>query len=343
MDPVALDVPGADLEGVEYGVDFMKKANLGEPLEVGKDVVVIGGGYTAMDCSRTSLRHGAENVAIVYRRTRSELVVDEEELGETEREGVRMEFLASPVEVLGEDGHVTGVKFIRNRLGEPDASGRRSPVPIPGSEFVIKADTVIPAVSQAADLTFLPVEANFEVNRGRVKVDPATYATNVRGVFACGDFVTGPTTLIEAAGHGKKCAYAIDRYLAGRTDVTVAPNVKITSIVAPRDARVLRRPAAPAHPDGAARGADAVDRPGGQLHDPGRARLRRDRRGRRVDALPDVQLQHLVRPVPVRPVRRLRRRLPRGRHPHGRHQPAQDRGPPARARGGLRLGGGRRR
>jgi len=232
MNPVALDVPGADLEGVQYGVDFMKRANLGEPIEVGRDVVVIGGGYTAMDCSRTSLRHGAENVAIVYRRTRSELVVDEEELGETEREGVRMEFLASPVEVLGEDGHVTGVKFIRNKLGEPDASGRRSPVPIPGSEFVIPADTVIPAVSQAADLTFLPVEADFEVNRGRIKVDPATYATNARGVFACGDFVTGPTTLIEAAGHGKKCAYAIDRYLAGRTDVTVAANVKMTSALA---------------------------------------------------------------------------------------------------------------
>src|SRR5688572_28248760 len=229
MNAVALDVPGADLEGVQYGVDFMKRANLGQPIEVGRDVVVIGGGYTAMDCSRTSLRHGAENVAIVYRRTRSELVVDEEELGETEREGVRMEFLASPVEVLGENGHVTGVKFIRNKLGDPDASGRRSPVPIPGSEFVIKADTVIPAVSQAADLTFLPVEADFEVNRGRVKVDPATYATNVRGVFACGDFVTGPTTLIEAAGHGKKCAYAIDRYLAARSDVTVAANVKVTS------------------------------------------------------------------------------------------------------------------
>jgi thioredoxin reductase/ferredoxin len=229
MNAVELDVPGADLEGLQYGVDFMKTANLGQPLTVGHDVVVIGGGYTAMDCSRTSLRHGAENVTIAYRRTRSELVVDEEELGETEREGVRMEFLVSPVELLGEDGHLTGVKFIRNKLGEPDASGRRSPVPIPGSEFVVTADTVIPAVSQAADLTFLPVEASFEINRGRVKVDPATYATNVRGVFACGDFVTGPTTLIEAAGHGKKCAYAIDRYLAGRQDVTVAANVKITS------------------------------------------------------------------------------------------------------------------
>ncbi|HET7830474.1 MAG TPA: FAD-dependent oxidoreductase [Candidatus Limnocylindrales bacterium] len=229
MNPVYLDVPGADLEGVQYGVDFMKKANLGQPLEVGRNVVVIGGGYTAMDCSRTSLRYGAENVTIAYRRTRSELVVDEEELGETEREGVNLEFLVSPIELIGEDAKLTGVRFIRNKLGEPDASGRRSPVPIEGSEFVVPADTVIPAVSQAADLTFLPVESNFEVNRGRIKVDPATYATNVRGVFACGDFVTGPTTLIESAGHGKKAAYAIDRYLAGRTDVTVTPNVKITS------------------------------------------------------------------------------------------------------------------
>jgi len=229
MNAIALDVPGADLDGVQAGVDFMKRANLGEPLHVGRDVVVIGGGYTAMDCSRTSLRHGAENVTIAYRRTRSELVVDDEELGETEREGVRMEFLVSPIEIVGEDGKVTGVRFIRNRLGEPDASGRRSPVPIEGSEFEVAAQTVIPAVSQATDLSFLWVESNFEVNRGRVKVDPATYATSVRGVFACGDFVTGPTTLIEAAGHGKKCAYAIDRYLTGRTDVTVTTNVKITS------------------------------------------------------------------------------------------------------------------
>jgi ferredoxin len=121
------------------------------------------------------------------------------------------------------------VRFIRNKLGEPDASGRRSPVPIPGSEFVIPAQTVLPAVSQAADTTFLPVESSFEINRGRLRVDPGTYATNVRGVFACGDFVTGPTTLIEAAGHGKKCAYAIDRFLSGRRSVEVAANVRIVS------------------------------------------------------------------------------------------------------------------
>ncbi len=112
---------------------------------------------------------------------------------------------------------MTGVRFIRNRLGEPDASGRRSPVPIPGSEFVITADTVIPAVSQAADLTFLPVEASFEVNRGRVKVDPATYATNVRGVFACGDFVTGPDDA-HRGGRPRQEVRLRDRPLSRRPD-----------------------------------------------------------------------------------------------------------------------------
>ena len=131
----------------------MKKANLGQEIEVGRNVVVIGGGYTAMDCSRTSLRYGAGNVTIAYRRTRSELVVDEEELGETEREGVRMEFLVSPIELIGEGTATSRASgSSATSLGEPDASGRRSPVPIEGSEFIVPADTVIPAVSQAADL-----------------------------------------------------------------------------------------------------------------------------------------------------------------------------------------------
>ena len=341
MDAVALDVPGGDLDGIQYGVDFMKKANLGEPLEVGNDVVVIGGGYTAMDCSRTSLRHGAENVTIAYRRTRSELVVDEEELGETEREGVRMEFLVSPVEVLGEDGKVSGVRFIRNRLGEPDATGRRAPVPIAGTEFVITAQTVIPAVSQAADNTFLPVESSFEINRGRVRVDPGTYATNVRGVFACGDFVTGPTTLIEAAGPRQEVRLR-HRPLPVRPERRdVDANVRIVSSwrhEMPEFYDVLPREHVPMV---AAHGAHAVDRPGRQLHHAGRAGLRRQRGGHRVDALPDVQLQHLVRRLPLRPLRRLRRRLPRGRHPHDRHQPDEVRGPAAGARRRLRLGRGR--
>ena len=255
MDAVALDIPGADLEGVQYGVDFMKKANLGQPLEVGTDVVVIGGGYTAMDCSRTSLRHGADRVSIVYRRTRSELVVDEEELGETEREGVRMEFLASPIEIIGKDGKVTGVKFIRNRLGEPDASGRRSPVPIEGSEFVIPAQTVIPAVSQAADLTFLPVEAKFEINRGRVKVDPATYASQRPGRVRL-------RRLRDRADDADRGGRPRQEVRLRHRPLPVGPDRRDRrgqrqdhQLVAPRHARVLRRPAAPAHPDGPARSA----------------------------------------------------------------------------------------
>ena len=249
-----------------------------------------------------------------------------------------MEFLVSPIEVLGEDGKVTGVRFIRNKLGEPDASGRRSPVPIEGSEFVVPADTVIPAVSQAADLSFLPVEADFEVNRGRIKVDPATYATNVRGVFACGDFVTGPHDA-HRGGRPRQEGRLRGRPLPRRPDRRDGHAQREDhQLVAPRDARALRHPAAPAHPDGRAPGADAVHRPDGELHDPGRAGLRRHGRGRRVHPLPDVQLQHLVRPVPVRAVRRVRRRVPRGRHPHGRRQPAEDRGPAARDRGGVRLG-----
>ena len=342
MDAVGLDIPGKELKGIQYGVDFMKKANLGEALEVGQDVVVIGGGYTAMDCSRTSLRHGSANVTIAYRRTRSELVVDEEELGETEREGVRMEFLASPLEVIGdENGNVSGVRFIRNRLGEPDATGRRAPVPVPGSEFIIPAQTVIPAVSQAADNTFLPVESSFEINRGRIRVDPGTYATNVRGVFACGDFVTGPTTLIESAGHGKKAAYAIDRYLSGRSTVQVDANVRIVSSwrhEMPEFYDVLPRQHVPMVQ---LAGARALHRPDGQLHDPGGARLQHQPGHHRVDALPDVQLQHLVRPLPLRALRGLRGCLPRGRHPHDRHQPDEVGGRPAGAGRRLRLEPGR--
>ena len=193
------------------------------------------------------------NVSIVYRRTRSELVVDEEELGETEREGVRMEFLASPIEIIGKDGKVAGVKFIRNRLGEPDASGRRSPVPIEGSEFVIPAQTVIPAVSQAADLTFLPVEAKFEINRGRVKVDPGDVRHQRPGRLRLRRLRDRP----DDAHRGRRPRQEVrlrDRPLPVRPDRRDGRGQRQDhQLVAPRHARVLRRPAAPAHPDGPAR------------------------------------------------------------------------------------------
>ena len=271
MDAVALDIPGGDLDGVDYGVDFMKKANLGQELYVGKDVVVIGGGYTAMDCSRTSLRHGAERVSIVYRRTRSELVVDEEELGETEREGVRMEFLASPVEVLGEDGHVTGVKFIRNRLGEPDASGRRSPVPIEGSEFVDPGRRRDPGRVAGG-------RPDVPAGRGELRDQPRPGQGRPRDLRD-----ERPRRLRlrrlrdrpDDPDRGRRPRQEVrlrDRPLPGRPDRRDRHAEREDhELVAARHAGALRRPAPPAHPDGAARGADAVDRPGGQLQHPGRA------------------------------------------------------------------------
>ena len=250
----------------------MKKANLGQPLEVGTDVVVIGGGYTAMDCSRTSLRHGAEHVTIAYRRTRSELVVDEEELGETEREGVRMEFLASPIEILGEDGKVAGVRFIRNRLGEPDASGRRSPVPIEGSEFVVKAQTVIPAVSQAADLTFLPVEATLRDQPRPGQGRPGDVRHQRPGRVRLRRLRDRPDDA-HRERRARQEGGLRHRPLPGRPDRRDRRRQRQDhQLVAPRHARVLRRPAAPAHPDGPAPGAHAVDRPGRQLQHAGRAR-----------------------------------------------------------------------
>ena len=262
MSAVPLDIPGNDLNGIQYGVDFMKKANLGEEVEVGTDVVIIGGGYTAMDCSRTSLRHGAQNVTIAYRRTRSELVVDEEELGETEREGVTMDFLVSPIELIGdENGNISGVKFVRNKLGEPDATGRRRPVPIEGTR-VRRPGTDGHPGRQPGRRQHLPAgRASFEINRGRMRVDPGTYATNVRGVFACGDFVTGP----DHAHRGRRPRQEVrlrhrplpvgSLHRRGRRQ---RPH---RQLLAPRHARALRRAAAPAHPGRAGRGAHALGRP----------------------------------------------------------------------------------
>ena len=208
-------IPGEDSDGVMAGIVFLERAYRGRPLEVGKRVVVLGGGYTAMDCASTSWRLGADEVFIVYRRSRDEMVVDEEELGETEREGMQFVYLASPVEVLtDEKGHVRAVKFVRNKLGEPDKSGRRSPEPITGSEFEIPADTVLLALGQAPDTTFLSEFPEFRVKRWRdVKVDPDTYQTVVPKIFMAGDYRTGPATIIEAVAEGRSAAQQIARFL----------------------------------------------------------------------------------------------------------------------------------
>ncbi|MGH2500198.1 MAG: FAD-dependent oxidoreductase [Candidatus Limnocylindria bacterium] len=215
FEPTYLGIPGEDADGVMAGIVFLERAYRGRPVEVGKRVVVLGGGYTAMDCASTSWRYGADEVYIAYRRSRDEMVVDEEELTETEREDVRFVYLAQPAEMLvDERGHVRGVKFVRNKLGEPDRSGRRSPEPIAGSEFEIACDTVLLALGQAPDQTWLADLPELRVKRWRdLAIDPETYQTKVRKLFIAGDYRTGPTTIIEAVADGRSAAQQVGRFL----------------------------------------------------------------------------------------------------------------------------------
>jgi len=211
-----LQVPGEDLKSVYHGVEFLRKVNLGEKVEVGEKVVVVGGGNAAIDAARTVCRLGAKQITIVYRRSRVEMPANEEEIEEAEKEGIKILFLATPTRILGKEGKVNQMECIRMKLGKPDASGRRRPVPIEGSEFTIDTDMVIPAIGQSSDLSFLGPPHKFNLVRGRrFEADPLTLETNIKGIFAGGDTVTGPNTVIDAMAAGRKAAISIDRYLNG--------------------------------------------------------------------------------------------------------------------------------
>lgn len=230
-----LRIPGEDeFEGFIDCLTFLRSINLGDRRKPGKKVCIIGGGNAAIDSARTALRLGCENVTIVYRRSRREMPANPSEIEEAEAEGVKIHYLASPVRILGENGHVTGMECIRNRLGEPDASGRRRPIHVEGTEFVVDADAIIPAISQRPDLSFLPEDHDFNITRWNTfEVDPQTLQTNKEGIFAGGDAVTGPATVIEALAAGKKAADVMDRYLRGLElkggEETVRSMVKLTS------------------------------------------------------------------------------------------------------------------
>ena len=206
-----LNIPGEEARGVIPGLEFLKRLNLGEEVRVGSRVVVVGGGNTAMDAARSALRLGAK-VTVLYRRSRQEMPAIPEEVEEALEEGVDIQFLATPVEILTRDGQVVGLRCIRMRLGEPDESGRRRPIPIEGSEFTVQADAVIPAIGQVADLSFL--DEQVKVERGRIVIDRAG-ATTRPGIFAGGDVATPFGTVAHAIGSGKRAAMAIDRYLRG--------------------------------------------------------------------------------------------------------------------------------
>ena len=212
-----LGVPGEDSKGMLDSLEFLKSVNLREEVKIGKRVGIIGGGNAAVDAARVARRiRNCERVTIIYRRTKKEMPAFKDEIEGAIEEGIDIQFLTAPTKVLSENGKVKGIECIRMKLGEVDASGRRRPVPIEGSEFVIDLDTVIPAIGEFPDTSFAEKDAGIDVTkRGTLVVDPETLITDREGVFAGGDAVTGPSTVVEAIAAGKVAAEFIDKYLKG--------------------------------------------------------------------------------------------------------------------------------
>jgi len=212
-EPRWMGIEGEDLEGVVHVVDFLRDVNQDKDVKVGKKTAVIGGGSSAMDAVRSARRLGAV-AFIVYRRAREQMPADEAEIEEAEEEGIVLNLLTNPTRILGKNGKMTGLECLRMELGEPDESGRRRPVPIEGSEFVIEADMMIQAISQRPDITWLNENSRFKTTRWQTfEVDPETNATAVPGVFAAGDAVSGPATIVEAIADARKAAKGILEYL----------------------------------------------------------------------------------------------------------------------------------
>jgi formate dehydrogenase (NADP+) beta subunit len=214
---MAMGVPGENETGVLGGVDFLREVNLGLPVKLGKRVAIIGGGNTAIDCARTALRMGAGQVSLIYRRTRAEMPAAPEEVEEAAEEGVKLVFLAAPSKVLVRDGKLV-LECIRMKLGAEDASGRRKPEPIKGSEYQTELDNIISAVSQSP---IVPKTFALATDRGsRILVDEETLATVKPAIFAGGDAVLGPATVIECIAQGRVAAASIDKHLGGSGDIS---------------------------------------------------------------------------------------------------------------------------
>ncbi len=226
-----------NLEGYDFGVDFLLRINhdyidKGIPMQLGEKMVVVGGGNVAMDCVRSALRMGVNEVHLVYRRSRDEMPADHEEIEAAEKEGVIFHFLTHPTRILSENGKVTGLELIRMALGEPDESGRRSARAVDGSEFVLETDAVVPAIGQQVAHGFVTPEdgVNFS-GWGTIDVKDDSLMTTRKGVFAGGDCVTGPATLVQAMAQGEQAARCIDDYLTcGR--VRFHPETRMSRLVA---------------------------------------------------------------------------------------------------------------
>ena len=216
LKPNHLNIEGEDLDGIYQAKDFLKETNFKHKLErTFKNIMVVGGGNVAMDAARTALRLGAETVDIIYRRSREEMPARKEEIEHAVEEGCNLRLLSQPVEILGDEkGIVKGVVIRKCELGEPDASGRRSPVEIPGSDYTVDYDTVIVSIGNASNPLIKKTTPEIETNRrGNFIVDEETCETSMKGVYAGGDIVLGAATVILAMGQGRKAAAAINRYL----------------------------------------------------------------------------------------------------------------------------------
>jgi glutamate synthase (NADPH) small chain len=221
--PNFMGIPGEGINGIFSANEYLTRVNLmrgyehpqaDTPVGMGRNVAVIGAGNTAMDACRVSLRMGAENVYCVYRRTKKESPARAEEVHHAEEEGVQFNWLTAPVEIIGDKGWVKAMKCIRMELGEPDASGRRRPIPVPGSEFLFEVDTVVYAIGTSANPIIAQTTPGLRLNkRNYIDADPETQMTSLPGVFAGGDIVTGGATVILAMGAGRKAAQAMLKYM----------------------------------------------------------------------------------------------------------------------------------
>lgn len=216
-----LGVEGEDLSGVIDGIRFLRAVNSSEAVKTGKNVAVIGGGNTAIDCARTAKRLGSESVKLIYRRTRDEMPAANEEIEALLHEGIEIQFLATPVHFYAENGRLAKMECINMELGEPDASGRRRPVPVENSEFLMPVDSVITALGQTTQTSFVEGIGVVLTKNGTIEVDVASGVTNIEGVFAGGDVLTGPAYVVDAIAAGQRAAKSITRYLKGE-ELTVA-------------------------------------------------------------------------------------------------------------------------
>ncbi len=213
---LSIGVDGEDSPRVMEGVTFLREVSLGKRVALGNRVAVIGGGNAAIDSARTALRLGAKEVTVIYRRTRAEMPASPEEIDDALTEGVKIHFLAAPSRIISQDGKVE-LECIRMQLGTMDASGRPRPEPIKGSEFTISFDTIIAAIGQRPEV---PRQFDLATGQGNViQVDPDTLATSREGVFAGGDAVTGPASVIEAIAAGRRAASSIDKLLGGNGNI----------------------------------------------------------------------------------------------------------------------------